>query len=287
MIKAPIKYFGGKGTMLNKLFKYFPEPSSYNIFVDAYAGSAVVALNIDAEIKIINDLDDNVYSLFNTIAHEDSFAKFKRLCEISLYNERSCREYKRSLREDELPEWLRAYRFWYVNRSSHNGIGGFSINTVVRRRMSKSTSDFLSSVEGLQELHEALSSCIVTSRNALDCIRFWDRKNVFIYCDPPYHQSTRTSARYNVDADNDHHEQLVEVLNNLQHAQVALSGYDCELYQKRLKLNKYEFEVNTTTGNHEPKTKVECIWTNFKKTDSIPTSLDPSCTPIKFVIRQI
>ncbi len=61
----------------------------------------------------------------------------------------------------------RAFSFFYVNRTSHNGVGGFSKNTYIRRGMSKSVSDFLSAIDRLPELHDRLSKVIVTNKDDL------------------------------------------------------------------------------------------------------------------------
>lgn len=84
-----------------------------------------------------------------------------QLCELALYSETLSNEFIERLRvqEAQLSQPQRAFMFWYVNRTRHNGVGGFSINTTVRRGMSKSTSDMLSSVAGLPALHDRLSSC--------------------------------------------------------------------------------------------------------------------------------
>lgn len=268
---APIKYFGGKGGMIQTLLRYFPDSSTYDVFIDAYGGSGVVLLSKPAcKVEIYNDLDRNVYSLFATLRDDAMFARFQRLCELALYDQTTSDEYRRSLRGHDLDTVERAFRFWYVNRTRHNGVGGFSVNKTVRRRMSKSTSDFLSSVEDLPALHERLSSVVVCSKDAIDLIRDNDTRRTLVYLDPPYVQSTRTSARYAVDADDDHHKLLVDTLNNLKSARVVLSGYDNAIYAGLRGFTKQQFNVKTVTGTRQKKTKVESIWTNFNDMEALP-----------------
>jgi len=43
-MNAPIKYFGGKGTMFNEIIKYFPDPSTYNTYIEPFGGSYSIGL---------------------------------------------------------------------------------------------------------------------------------------------------------------------------------------------------------------------------------------------------
>lgn len=264
--RAPIKYFGGKGNMLGKLLAFFPDPSSYDLFIDAYGGSGVVLLNKPrCAVEIYNDLDLNVYALMMTLSDPVLFSAFRCRAELALYDETTSANYRATLKNPGLPVHERAFRFWYVNRTRQGaGTGGFSINTVVRRRMSKSTSDFLASVEGLADLHARLSSVIVTRRDALELTAAYDMPRTLIYLDPPYVHSTRGKTRYAVDADDTHHRRLVEVINGLQYARVIVSGYDNAIYAAGLRgFEKHTFDVNTVSGNGKAKRKAECVWVNF------------------------
>lgn len=264
MIKAPIKYFGGKGGMLKKLLAYFPPEGSYNSFIDAFGGSGVVLLNKPrVPFELYNDLDKNVYSLFKVLHDRELFSEFKFLCDTSFYDETTSREFEQDLRRG-LPIVQRAYKFWYVNRTRRNGSlnTGFSINTSLRRGISKSTSDFLSSIENLNYLHERLSSVVVCNTDALKLVELYDKENTLIYLDPPYVHETRTSSRYPVEITDLEHEKLVEMLNKIQHAKIVLSGYTNSIYED-LKYEKISFPVKTVNTRNEKKLKVESVWRNF------------------------
>jgi len=269
-MNAPVKYFGGKGGMIAQLLSYFPDESLYDTFVDAYGGSGVVLLNKPrVPIELYNDVNRNVYALFKVLRDEALFAEFYRLCQLALYDESTSNEYRVSLR-GELDDVERAFRFWYVNRTRHNGIGGFSINTTVRRNTSKSVSDFLSSVDEMPELHARLSTVIVTNRDALELIGEFDRERTLIYLDPPYVLSTRTEARYENDVDDAHHERLVAALNAIKKAYVILSGYDNALYSALNGYTRRDFAVNTVSGTGTPKQKMESLWMNYDPIRTLP-----------------
>lgn len=265
---APIKYFGGKGGMLTKLFSYFPPTGTYEIFVDAYGGSGVVTLNVASPVKIYNDLNRNAYTLMCVLADPSLFERFRQRAELMLYDEETSREYRLSLRGDIADPVERAVRFWYVTRTRQGaGSGGFSVNPDVRMGMSKSNRDLLASIEGLPDLHRRLRQVIVCNRDALALIADFDRPNVLIYADPPYAHETRTDHRYETDADDAHHEALARALSEIKAARVVLSGYDNSIYAAHLRgFVQHSFTVNTVRGtgiNATPKQKTECVWTNF------------------------
>jgi len=265
-MNAPIKYFGGKGTMFNNIIEYFPKRETYNTYIEPFGGSYSIGLKKDpVEIEIYNDMEQNVYSLYKVLSDPYMYRIFKEKCDLALYSEDLRAEFKESLKCNDLPIVERAFCFFYVNRTSHNGVGGFSRNTYIRRGMSKSISDFLSSIDRLDVLHDRLSRVIVCNTDGMELIRKYNAPNVFIYCDPPYEQSTRTSTRYMVDMDRNGH---IDFLNASieSKSKILISGYDCDLYD-RLSENgftKVSFEVKTIDGNFKPKTKTEYLYYNYQ-----------------------
>lgn len=269
MNKAPIKYFGGKGMMLKTLQKFFPPDSEFDVFVEPFCGSSVVAINIKDKPIIINDLNKNIYSLFKVMSDPDQSAEFKSRVDIVPYHEDVRVEYRNKLKKNDLSDMDRAVAFFIVNRLSHNGQGGISVNPLKRRDTSKSVADFTHGKEMLEKLFPVYYKAIVLNRDGVELIEKYDRKRHFIYCDPPYHQDTRTAARYDVDMDNETHERFVKVLMGIQHAKVAVSGYDHPVYAPLLENGwfKYDFDVKTVDGVHRPKTKTEIVWTNYEVKD--------------------
>ena len=263
-MNAPIRYYGSKGGFYNKIIEQFPK-TEFDTYVEPYGGSYIVGLmSVPAKIEIYNDLEQNVYSLYKVLSDKELFQQFKEKCDLSLYCEQIRKECKENLTDENLSVVDRAFNFFYVNRTSHNGIGGFSMNSHVRRGMSKAVSDFLSCIDRLPELHDRLSRVMVTNMDGVKLINKYNKPNVFLYCDPPYEQSTRTGARYKVDMDRKGHEEFINSVINSQ-SKILISGYDCELYDKLTEngFNKIQFEVKTIDGNFNKKTKVETLWKNY------------------------
>lgn len=266
-MNPPIRYFGGKSNMKNEIVKHFPVRDSYNTYIEPFGGSYSIGLEFceDVPNEIYNDLNENVYSLYSVLQDENMFKRFKEKCDLSVYHEQFRRDYIEKLKSQELDMVDRAYMFYYVNRTSHNGIGGFSTNLVVRRNMSKSVSDMLSSIDRMTELHQRMSKVTVLNRDAIDLIKKYSSSDeVFIYCDPPYVWDTRTSTRYDVDMSNDQHQKLIDTCLKSK-SKILISGYDHSLYDQLTSQGwkKVKFDVHTVSGNKSPKTSTETLWMNY------------------------
>ena len=265
MIKSPIRYFGGKGGMKNEILQYFPDKSTYSIYVEPFGGGASILLARDlGHAEVYNDINKNVYSLFKVLSDNSLFQEFKNKCDLALYSAELREEYKNNLKDQSLTMGDRAFYFWYVNRTSHGGVGGFSKHRYTRRGMAKATSDFLSSVDRLKELHDRLSAVIIENKDALKLIEEYNDEKTFMYLDPPYSWETRTSTRYENDFSPEQQKQLIDTLL-VNKAKVLLSGYTCVEYERLTNAGwqKIDFTVNTIGGDMKPKSKIETLWKNY------------------------
>lgn len=79
-MNAPIKYFGGKGGMFNKIIEHFPSPD-YKIYVEPFSGTYTVGLHMSyiPPIEVFNDLERNVYTLYRVLRDPDLYKEFIRL----------------------------------------------------------------------------------------------------------------------------------------------------------------------------------------------------------------
>ena len=266
-MNSVIRYFGGKGNGLCKrLIEHFPENYHEYKYLEPFGGSAAVLFNKElSPIEIYNDIEENVYSLFKVLTDKDLFNQFKEKCDLTPYSKQIMDEFKESLKSDELDHLDRAYKYFIVNRTAYNGTGGFSAAPAIRRKMSKSVSDYLTTVDKLIDVHQRLSKVIVHNEDALKLIEKYDQEDWFMYLDPPYHQDTRTGARYKEDMDNLKQEDFLDTVINCENCKILISGYDCEEYDRLVEngWTKISFEVKTQSNKRSPKTKVETIWFNY------------------------
>jgi len=262
----PIKYYGGKFNMSKNILKHFPEKTEYDTYIEPFGGSYSIGLKLDPppKIEMYNDLDHNVFSLYKVLSDPSLFPEFKHNCDMALYSEEIRDLFKRELTTVDLSVIDRAFYFFYVNRTSHNGSGGFSKNTHIRRNMSKSVSDFLSSIDRLDDLHDRLSRVIVSCTDGINMVKKYNTPNVMIYADPPYEQSTRTGVRYKVDMTREEHQKFLAACIESE-AKILVSGYECETYEVLTDngFEKIQFEVKTVSAKFEKKTKIEKLWKNY------------------------
>ena len=250
-----IKYFGGKTLMISELLKLCPK--SYSIYCEPFGGSASLLLAQERNcVEIYNDLSSNVYSLFKVISDTQLFNEFKRKLDLTYYHENIRREFKQLLKTDtDILD--RAYHFFYVNKTSFNSAGGFSVSGVIRRKMSKSTSDYLSSVDGLPYFHDRLSRVVCTQKDAFEVIQKYNDNDTFMYLDPPYiHETRSSSARYEHEMTDEQHEELVRLCLKSR-TKIMLSCYDHKIYEPLLE------KFTKINGLNNRGSYKECIYVNY------------------------
>lgn len=252
--------------MFNSILENFPKEKDYRIYVEPFGGTYTVGLHMDylPPIEIYNDLEKNVYSLYKVLKNSEMYDEFLKRVSLTPFSEDERREAKEKLEDDSISIIDRAVYFFVMNRMSHNGIGGISLNMVVRRGMSKSVSDYLSAIDRMPELHERLSRVLILNRDAIGLMDKFSQENCFLYCDPPYVWDTRGATRYKMDNNNEWHESFVDCCIR-SNAKILISGYEHPIYD-RLEQNgftKVTFNVNTITGTGKPKTKTEALWKNY------------------------
>jgi len=209
-IKSPLNYTGGKYKLLNQIMPYFPE--KIDTFVDLFAGGCNVAINVNANKVIANDISKQTINLFeyfkaNTIEKiEKEITQTIKKYNLSqsfiygyeYYNTNSkdgLATYNRKsylkLRDDynQNPNPIMFYVliiFAFNNQIRFNKSGKF--NLPVNKRdftlsMQKNLKHFMSKLE-----HMSISFISQDFRDVEIA------KNSFVYIDPPY---LATTASYN------------------------------------------------------------------------------------------
>ena len=258
-MNSPIKYYGGKSYMTDEIISHFPK--NYEVYIEGFGGGASVLFTKDKDkLEIYNDLGQNVYSLFKVLSNKELFEQMKEKLDLTFYSADIRKEFIEDLKRNDLSLVDRAYKYFYVNRSSFNGVGGFSTTLLVRRNMSKSVSDYLSSIDGLKEIHNRLSSVIVENRDIFDLIEKYDDKNVFFFLDPPYCHDTRSSeTQYEIEMSDDEHRKFVDTVLNGK-GKFLICGYEHPIYNKLVENGWNLYKYNSPNSNSD---RIECLWHNY------------------------
>lgn len=264
-LRSPVRYYGGKAGMVPELLSLFPPQDSYDTFIEGFGGggSLTLACPRTNKMEFYNDLGENIHSLYKVIADKELFSQLKDRLDLTLYSERTREECKERLKEKDLPIVDRAFCYFYVNRSSFNGTGAFTLKTAVRRKMSKHVSDYLSTIDLLPEIHDRLSSVCICNKDIFELLEKFNAPNVFMYLDPPYVPSTRVALNcYEHEMSVDDHVRFAEMLAK-SNAKILLSGYDNEIYRNAL---EPKFKRRETVSPLAKSGKVEVLWWNYELT---------------------
>lgn len=197
-IESPIFYMGNKIRLLPQLKPMFPK--EIDTFYDLFGGSGVVSLNVNANKIIYNELNENIYELFNL------FSKYSYQ-EIIEHLEK--RVYEFGLLEQEENNYYNFRNFY--NKSSRNYLDlytltFFSFSNLIRFN---SKNDFNMPVGNrfFTEIHKKRISYAchrnlktdIETKNE-DALKYIEKnldkfkQEDFIYLDPPY---LNTLAVYN------------------------------------------------------------------------------------------
>lgn len=253
---ALLRYPGAKWSLSKKLIDYFPKHKSY---LELFFGSGAILFNKNkVSLETVNDIDHEVVNFFDvlrrdfiTIQHELKYIPYSKEVYNTIYNFRP---------ENKIDK---AIKFFVVSWFSHGGYQphktGWS-NSKNPAGPNKAVL-FKNVVDSLDTFSNRLREVQIENHNALDLIQVHDYKDTFIYLDPPYQLDTRKAYLYKNELSNEQHEELINKLLNIKNAKVLLSGYDNDLYNKKLSSWSKEY-ISSVDGKGNKKTEV--IWFNYK-----------------------
>lgn len=214
-IKSPMNYTGGKGKLLNQILPLFPK--NINTFVDLFTGGCNVAVNVNANKIIANDLCTQVIDTYKGIQNNTTEENIKMIEEIidkydlSKENREGYLELRKAY-NDGNKEWhifytLLAYSF--NNQIRFNKKGEFNMP------FGKSRSSFNPT---LKKKFEDFSNAI-HNKNIKFTNNDFKKLNIdklkdddFVYLDPPY---LVTEATYNTGWNEETEKELLSLCDRL------------------------------------------------------------------------
>lgn len=275
IIKSPLNYTGGKQKLLKQILPLFPK--NIHRFYDVFAGGANVALNVDADNIIINDIEYHVINLFQFI-QRTSLSKLLKSIEnvISYYNLSNTKKYgydyynansSQGLKEKNNANYLK------LRNDYNNGIFIENENIIFyvllifafNNQIRFNASGHYNMPPGKRDFNEKMENKLVTFKKEISCGKYSLEKkdfreiinnitnpNDFVYLDPPYLIST---ASYNENGgwtDNDEND-LLNSLDKLNQRGIrfALSNVLLHKGKENIYLKKWSEKYNVHFLNYD------------------------------------
>lgn len=251
-------YAGSKWRLAPKYVRLFP---SHAIYLCPFLGTgSEFAFKGRSQREIVNDLDDNVYSVFSVLRDQRQFRQLIHLLE----NSHDCRRlYYESydlLKAGPLTPLERAYRFLICGNVGFQGNHPMGSRSYASGREKKTK--LRSLLPAVLAWRDRMKDVEVEHFDAFDLLDLYDSPDVFAFCDPPYHQETCCQNLYTHNQF-DHH-RFVRRLQQFT-GKVMVCGYEHGLYDVQLLgWRRQTFKVNKSFGGRAPRTEV--IWMNYDET---------------------
>ena len=188
-LKTPLRYPGGKSRAIVKLLQYLPDLTQVKEFREPFLGGGSVALEITKrypKINIwVNDLYEPLANFWQTLQHDGDKLQKELLSLKEVHcNQDSARclflEMKEIINDEEKSNFDRAIAFYIVNKCSFSGL---TESSSFSAQASDSNFSF-NGIERLVEYSEIIERWRITNDTYESLLT--DKKDVFVYLDPPY-----------------------------------------------------------------------------------------------------
>jgi DNA adenine methylase len=165
---TPIGRMGGKSKIAKRLINEFPK--DYKIYVEPFFGAGNIFFRIPekAEINIINDLDEDIFTIMKGLQENSKYI-----------NDNINRE---NITKEEFKELLKKkdpISLIEINKKSF-----FSQGKTYSALKKEIKTDFI-------KFSDKLKDVIILNKPFEEVIKSYDSKDTFFYLDPPYSESFR------------------------------------------------------------------------------------------------
>lgn len=253
--KTILKYPGAKNRIANWICENIP---SHEVYVEPFFGSgAVFFRKVPSRIETINDLDDNVVNYFTVIRNQ-----CEELSAALSMTPFSREEYFQAFDVSESDSDIERARKFAVRCWQGFGCSNLYRNGFRSSQQSKSphvTKEWRSLPDRLFWATERLKNAQIEKLPAVELIKRYDTKDVFIYADPPYLRGMRKNYLYCHEMSNDEHIELLEILRE-HSGKVMISGYDNDLYNNLLRGWRKIYKNTQAEGGIK---RTETLWLNY------------------------
>ena len=267
--------------MVKNLLQWIPPHKTY---VEAFGGGATLLFAKEpSPVEVYNDIDSNLVNFFQVLRDDAAFEEFYKLCVCTPYSREIFGECRQDI-EKESDNVKRAWKFFVSAKMAfsgrHKSPSWSKCTTQSRRGMSIKTSAWISSIEGLQDVHNRLFRVLIEHQDFKKVILDADTTDTLYYLDPPYVQSARKGKdRYPHELSDGEHQELVDILLSLK-GKVILSGYPNNIYKalENAGWDRKDYSTSSFAAARTKQTKLKgdgVIKESQKRTESV--WLSPNC----------
>lgn len=271
MGRTPLTYYGGKQRLAQQIIPLFPAHRSY---LEPFAGGAAVLFaKPRAERETLNDADGQVMGFWRALRERPD--ELAEAVATTPYSRQEWRESNEPADDDVEAARRLLVR---IDQSFSRSRESWSVPCIGAGRGRWQPGSWENLPPKLLAAATRLQGVALEHGDALSLIPRWDQPDALIYCDPPYTGVHRTapSKGYAEDDDGTLWARLCEVLSEVRHAAVILSGYPCEeaddLGWPMVPLRMRRTVQSRDGGTLPPAPEV--VWLSPNVPDSIPTLLE-------------
>jgi len=258
-MKTPIKYWGGKQQLADKIISLIP---THTCYTEAFfGGGAVFFRKRPSKVEVINDVNDNIVNFYKVIKRD--FEGLQSEIDTTLYSEWQFNEARELWREGGGSKVLRAWAVFVLSHQSFSGNLGCSWafsdqrNEALRFDNTKKMFD--------ERYVRRLERVQIFCRDALNVIQNTDHTDTFHFIDPPYYNADM--GHYDGYTEQDFRD-LLECLSGLK-GMFLLTTYPSELLKEYSKTNGWhtiENVMHLSASNKAGKSKNEVFTLNYQPT---------------------
>ncbi len=247
-----ISWIGGKKLLRKKILEAFPEPKTFDRYIEVFGGAGWVLFSADrhAELEVYNDINGYLVSLFRCAKyHPDALRKE---LEFTLMSREQFFDAKEQIKVQGLTDIQKAARFFILIKESYGAdLHSFGVRS----------KNMGNAVEYISEVSKRLSTVVIENQDFEHIIKTYDREDALFYLDPPYYETEKYYSDRFMPED---HIRLKMALERVK-GRFVLSYNDCE-YIKDLYNGYNIIEVERTHNLVQEKRKPrykELIITNY------------------------
>lgn len=262
-MRAVFRYPGSKWSIADWIIAHFPTGYEKMVYLEPFVGSGAVFFNkAPGAVETINDLDSDIVNLFRVLRERPD--DLKRALDLTPY---SREEYDLSFQPcDEPVEKARRYMVKTTQAIGAKMDGKCGWRNHKQMKIGGTACKWAGITETIDTAAARLrgNTTHLVQVEHMDALRLIERYNnadVLMYLDPPYLRSTRKSGvLYKHEMDEAGQILLLDLITKSR-AKIIISGYDSDLYNRRL-ADWHRDSTQSQTTSAEFAT--ETIWMNYE-----------------------